>query len=111
MGAYFQVFIINNLDWEIVFNYLFIDIRVYVVDNCGFYVQVQIFNKVSDYGWVCDRQFSKFYKYEEEVDLEIGVSKGWFFEFEVQSYDLDWIEVLVVVVIGGEIYGVSLEFL
>lgn len=52
MGVYFQVFIINNLEWEIVFNYLFFDIWVYVVDNCGFCVQVQMFNKVSDYGWV-----------------------------------------------------------
>ncbi|XP_014682404.1 rRNA methyltransferase 3, mitochondrial isoform X1 [Equus asinus] len=111
MGAHFQVPIINNLDWETVPNYLPTDTRVYVADNCGLYAQAQTSNKASDHGWVCDRQLSKLHKYEEEVDLETGASKGWLPELEVQSYDLDWTEAPAAVVIGGETHGVSLESL
>ncbi|XP_036124757.1 rRNA methyltransferase 3, mitochondrial isoform X2 [Molossus molossus] len=113
MGAHFQVPIINNLDWETVPNYLPNDTRVYVADNCGLYAQAQISSKAIDHGWVCDRQLSKFHKYEEEEeeDLETGASEGWLPELEVQSYDLDWTEAPAAVVIGGETHGVSLESL
>ncbi|XP_039742167.1 rRNA methyltransferase 3, mitochondrial isoform X1 [Pteropus medius] len=112
MGAHFQVPIINNLDWEVVPSYLPSDTRVYVADNCGLYAQPQKSNKASDYGWICDRQLSKFHKYEEEEeDPETGDSKGWLPELEVQNYDLDWTEAPAAVVIGGETHGVSLESL
>ncbi|EHB13354.1 RNA methyltransferase-like protein 1 [Heterocephalus glaber] len=115
MGAHFQVPIINNLEWESVPNYLPPDTRVYVADNCGLYAQAQMSNKASDHGWVCDRRFLKFHKYEEEVeedkDLETRASKGWLPELEVQNYDLDWTEAPAAVVVGGETHGVSLESL
>lgn len=112
MGAHFQVPIINNLDWEVVPNYLPTNTRVYVADNCGLFAQPQMSNKASDHGWICDRQLSKFHKYEEEEeDPETGDSKGWLPELEVQNYDLDWTEAPAAVVIGGETHGVSLESL
>ncbi|XP_004635536.1 rRNA methyltransferase 3, mitochondrial [Octodon degus] len=117
MGAHFQVPIINNLEWESVPNYLPPETRVYVADNCGLYAQAQMSNKASDHGWVCDRRFLKFHKYEEEEeeeegkDLESRANKGWFPELDVQSYDLDWMESPAAVVVGGETHGVSLESL
>lgn len=110
MGAHFQVPIINNLEWETVPNYLPPDTQVHVADNCGLYAQAQMSTKASDHGWVCDRRFLKFHKFEEE-DIETGDSKGWLPEVEVQSYDLDWTETPAAVVIGGETHGVSLESL
>ncbi|MBZ3890769.1 rRNA methyltransferase 3, mitochondrial [Sciurus carolinensis] len=111
MGAHFQVPVINNLEWETVLNYLPPDTRVHVADNCGLYAQAQMSTKASDHGWVCDRRFLKFHKFEEEEDIETGDSKGWLPEIEVQSYDLDWTEAPAAVVIGGETHGVSLESL
>ncbi|XP_045693297.1 rRNA methyltransferase 3, mitochondrial isoform X2 [Phyllostomus hastatus] len=113
MGAHFQVPIINNLDWELVPNYLPPETRVYVADNCGLYAQAQISEKASDHGWMCDRQLSKLHKYEEEEEevLETGAGKGWLPELEVQSYDSDWAEAPAAIVIGGETHGVSLESL
>nr|XP_020013522.1 rRNA methyltransferase 3, mitochondrial isoform X1 [Castor canadensis] len=113
MGAHFQVPIINNLEWETVPNYLPPDTRVYVADNCGLYAQAQMSNKASDQGWVCDRRFLKFHKFEEEEEdcVDIRTGKDWFPELEVQSYDLDWTEAPAAVVIGGETHGVSLESL
>ncbi|XP_003469598.1 rRNA methyltransferase 3, mitochondrial isoform X1 [Cavia porcellus] len=116
MGAHFQVPIISNLEWESVPNYLPPDTRVYVADNCGLYAQAQMSNKASDHGWVCDRRYLKFHKYEEEAeeegkDLEIRARKGWLPELEVQSYDLDWTQAPAAVVVGGETHGLSLESL
>uniref|UniRef100_G3THE4 Mitochondrial rRNA methyltransferase 3 n=1 Tax=Loxodonta africana TaxID=9785 RepID=G3THE4_LOXAF len=113
MGAHFQVPIINNLEWEAIPNYLPTDTRVFVADNCGLYAQAQLSNKASNHGWVCDRRFLKFHKYEEEEedDLETGAKKDWIPDLEVQSYDLDWTEAPAAVVIGGETHGVSLESL
>ncbi|XP_021567024.1 rRNA methyltransferase 3, mitochondrial isoform X2 [Carlito syrichta] len=112
MGAHFQVPIINNLEWETVPNYLPPASRVFVADNCGLYAQALMSNKASDHGWVCDRRFLKFRKYEEEEeDLETGARKNWLPEIEVQNYDLDWTEAPAAVVVGGETHGVSLESL
>ncbi|KAM5151175.1 rRNA methyltransferase 3, mitochondrial isoform 3-T3 [Callospermophilus lateralis] len=110
MGAHFQVPIINNLEWETVPNCLPPDTRVHVADNCGLYAQAQMSTKASDHGWVSDRRFLKFHKFQEE-DIETGDSKDWLPEIEVQSYDLDWTEAPAAVVIGGETHGVSLESL
>ncbi|XP_028615160.1 rRNA methyltransferase 3, mitochondrial isoform X2 [Grammomys surdaster] len=109
MGAHFQVPIVNNVEWEAVPNHLPPDTRVYVADNCGLYAQVQMSNKTSDRDSACDRRFLKFHKYEEDLDTE--TRKDWLPKLEVQSYDLDWTEVPVAVVIGGETHGVSLESL
>ncbi|XP_007935756.1 rRNA methyltransferase 3, mitochondrial [Orycteropus afer afer] len=112
MGAHFQVPVVSNVEWEAVPSYLPADTRVYVADNCGLYSQVQMSNKASDHGWVCDRRFLKFHKYEEEEeDLETGAKKDWLPDVEVQSYDLEWTEAPAAVVIGGETHGVSLESL
>ncbi|ELV11127.1 RNA methyltransferase-like protein 1 [Tupaia chinensis] len=113
MGAHFQVPVINNLEWGTVPDYLPPDTRVYVADNCGLYARAQQSNKASDHGWVCDRRFLKFHKYEEgaEEDLETAARKGWLPELEVQSYDVNWAEPPAAVVVGGETHGVSLESL
>ncbi|KAM6163344.1 rRNA methyltransferase 3, mitochondrial [Rhynchocyon petersi] len=112
MGAHFLMPVISNLEWEAVPNHLPADTRVYVADNCGLYAQAQKSNKASDHGWVCDKRFLKFHKYEEEEeDLETGDRVDWLPDLEVQSYDADWTEAPAAVVIGGETHGVSLESL
>ncbi|XP_004707372.1 rRNA methyltransferase 3, mitochondrial [Echinops telfairi] len=112
MGAHFQVPIVNNLAWEAVPNYLPTDTRVHVADNCGIYAQAQMSSqKASDHGWVCDRRYLKFHKFEEAEDGDPGARQAWVPDLEVQNYDVDWTEAPAAVVIGGETHGLSLESL
>ncbi|XP_075417365.1 rRNA methyltransferase 3, mitochondrial isoform X2 [Tenrec ecaudatus] len=112
MGAHFQVPIINNLAWEAVPNYLPTDTQVHVADNCGIYAQAQMpSQKASNHGWVCDRRYLKFHKFEEAEDSDPGTGQSWVPDLEVQNYDVDWTEAPAAVVIGGETHGLSLESL
>ncbi|XP_074045254.1 rRNA methyltransferase 3, mitochondrial [Macrotis lagotis] len=113
MGAHFQLPIVSNLEWEVVPNYLPSHTRVHVADNCGLYAQAQKSGKASDHGWVCDRRFQKYRKYEEANHLEEEevLANSWLPELKVQSYDAVWTDAPAAVVIGGETHGVSLESL
>ncbi|XP_068124707.1 rRNA methyltransferase 3, mitochondrial isoform X3 [Hyperolius riggenbachi] len=109
MGAHFRLPIITSLEWDILFNYLSEDTKVFVADHALLETSKE---KVIKQDWMSSKKVSYvegedyYSSSDDEVDELLDLPN-----VPIQNYHEQWAKGPSALVIGGETKGLSLESL